>query len=125
MFHRCSTQLEAKRLYHELAQRLHPDRGGSNQLMTILIESFKHAMQKMPQEKYRKVTEDIFEGDQRLDIISNLFDGILSGQCYDWQLVTTISADLEKQGYLTPTQYNALVKIYEHFKMDSKKVYAE
>jgi hypothetical protein len=92
--------------------------------MTILIESFKHAMQKIPQEKYRRVEQDVFEGDQRLDIISNLFDGILSGQCYDWQMVTTISADLERQGYLTANQYNELVTIYEHFTSHSKPLYA-
>ena len=122
MFHKCSTYIEIKKMYHQLAQKLHPDKGGSHSLMATLIESYNEALKKITKPKFQNVEHEVFEGDKRLDIISSLFDGILSGQCYDWQIVTTIAASLEKQGYLTANQYNALVKIYYAFEMDTATV---
>ena len=39
MFHRCQTHEDVKQLFRKLVMYLHPDKGGSNELMVLLQES--------------------------------------------------------------------------------------
>lgn len=140
MFDACKTQAESKKLYHRLAQKLHPDFGGDHDLMVILNTSYERHInllqtwdkcQKKAEEtcenRYQKEYEDIDEGDPRLEILDEIFEYASRRPKFDPAFINSIKEFIEENGHITSSQYNRLVNVYYSFKMDkhSKKAKTE
>lgn len=134
MFHKCSSEEEAKKLFRRLALRLHPDAGGDSDLMILLQEWYEYSREainesskkqeketKWSGEKYHKSYENIYSGDERLHIIVEIFAYSDSHKKFDPSMTESINEYLSENGYITSAQYNALVRVYYAFRMDQKK----
>lgn len=141
MWHRCETLDDVKELFKKLAFRLHPDQGGSHELMILLQESYEF-MKKKPNaikefcefsellnkgnhvkespKKYQNVIEDVPLGSEKLEILREIFAYAELNTRFDTSYVESICEFCDKNKYITSNQYNALVNIYYSFKMNEK-----
>jgi hypothetical protein len=136
MFSKCNNSQEAKVLFRKLAMRLHPDYGGSNEMMILLkdaydaiieyfkneeLESKKYKKKETEQKRfYEKVFEDIQSGDSRLKIIDEILDYAENNKNFKLDFTSSVVDYLEINTYITSGQYNRLVYIYYAFAMDKK-----
>jgi hypothetical protein len=141
---------EAKKLFKKLALRLHPDHGGTNELMMILTESYERHIENLkmiddaftaftpPEEEaweeqsledletynrtgvYAKVIYDIYLNDPRLDIIQKIKKYGETHKKFNTGYTESIEEYLEENEFITCNQFNSLVKIFYAFKMDKK-----
>ena len=137
MFGRCKDKEECKKLFKRLAKYLHPDTGGENDLFIMLQDSYEFVVQafedlenskkthrkepKYQDLKYTKVFENISSGDDRLEILEDIFSYQKAHPKFHSDFVNSVSDYLEENGLLTSGQYNTLVKIYYSFRMDKKE----
>lgn len=130
MFHRCKSLDEGKALFRKLAMRLHPDYGGSNEMMILLNESkemFDNFIQKKEPsiEKakrkdnvFDKVVEDVYFQDDRLEIIDRILKFAENNKSFDPSFAAAMLQVVDDRGFLTSNQYNALVNVYYKWNMD-------
>lgn len=117
-------------MYREIAHRLHPDIGGDNHLMALLNESYLNALDDVKSTKRKRFNiseceetdDDIYDGDERLDIIVRILEYAESNPRYNAKFTCSVADYLELHGYVTAAQYNALLKSYYAFKMDKTDV---
>lgn len=125
MFHRSQNKEAAKTLFRRLAMRLHPDHGGENDLMVLLQESYEkynetfyEEIQKDEPLGYETAYENIDEGDQRLKLLIDIMAYGKAHKKFNTQFCESILEFLDEKGYITSSQYNALLKTYYAFKMN-------
>ena len=148
MFSKCSTESEAKTLFRSLAKRLHPDHGGSAILMKHLKEAYdefinviscldeaQESQQQQSQQqkkrrksnpvyecnKYERVYEDLELGDERLELLDDMYKYAREHSKFDTSFINSINAFLEEKEYITEGQYNALLNTYKAFRMGEQK----
>lgn len=139
MFHRCNSKDEVKKLYRRLAHKLHPDYGGDHELMVLLNEAqlifikafedeenafkpFEKAKPKpKPEEdktlKYKKTYDDIYEGDEKLEILHEITNYVEGKKSFDRDFLDSVIEFFNENGYVSSGQYNALVNVYYSFQM--------
>lgn len=131
MFFKCLKKEDCQKLFHKLALYLHPDHGGSNELMILLqdsyrervrmIEMLEESKEKIDENKtYENVYETIYLRDERMQIIHDIMEYYKQNPGIKSEFVESVYKFLKDKGYVTSGQYNALVKIYYQFEMDSK-----
>ena len=125
MFHRSQTKAEGKSLFRKLAMRLHPDHGGDNDLMILLqetydkfIETFDDHIVKDSPLVYEKVYENVESGDIRLKLLVDIMSYGEQHKKFNTDFCESILDFLDEKGYITSSQYNALLKTYFAFKMN-------
>lgn len=114
--------------------RLHPDYGGSNELMILLNESYDAALNGISHRKaspspqkessgefYENTFEAVSIDDERISIIVEIFDYANSHPSFKIDFVLSIRDYLYENGFITSGQYNKLVGIYYAFQMHRKK----
>jgi curved DNA-binding protein CbpA len=116
MFHKCKTEEDGKKLFRKLSLRLHPDCGGSNELMVLLQESYEIFLKKTGGGK-EKVETKIFKGDERLRMLEIMEIFADEHETYDPKFLHSICAFLAKAAFITVKQYEALSKEFERHKM--------
>lgn len=136
MWHRCTTEEEVKDLFKKLAFRLHPDHGGTEELMILLNESYETAKYfydalnkekekpKFTEEnpgKYQKSFSDLTLGDERLQVINEILDYARTRKSFNTDFVISIVDYANENGFVTSAQYNSLLKTYYAFKMNERK----
>ena len=139
MFRDCTSSEETKSLFKKLAMRLHPDYGGSNELMILLQEAYEKTLNlieeneeisekfktknKKPKDRfYEKSYENIYleDEDERLKILDEILEYSKSHPRFNTNFTHEMVLFLNDNLYLTSGQYNSLVKIYYCFRMDEK-----
>ena len=131
LFHRCLTKEETKTLFRKLAQVIHPDKGGSDELMILLQEArderdkFIDCVNTAPYKqsenekfKYKKKYDDISLGDDALNIIDDLKKYGKKNTKFSLNFVKSVEEFLNKNGHITSGQYNAMVKAYYSYRVD-------
>lgn len=129
MFYKCKNLNDAKILYRKLALRLHPDQGGSHELMTTLQEAYENFVISLdskekiePQEKerkYKNVNKLVVTLDEKLSIVDELFDFYIeTGISHSWDFFNEIVDHLKLHRFVTSKQYNDLVHLYYYFDID-------
>lgn len=134
MFRTCKNEEEAKKLYRELAKRLHPDIGGSNALMTLLTEVYELVLREYKNgsysakkeqfhearnksQKFETAWEDIQSGDPRLKILQEIFDYSTDHKRFDPSFLISIIEFLDEHHFITSQQYNSLCRIHASFRI--------
>lgn len=131
MLRSCKTQEELKSLFRRLAMLLHPDKGGSADLMNILKESYDKEnrrfdgianMIKSSKESAAKISkyDYIFDtGFNRLSsnntscaIVIDILDLAVSNKLTVNNDIMQIIFDMNSKKVISATNYNKLVKYY-------------
>lgn len=131
MFFKCNTEEECLKLFRKLALKLHPDQGGSNELMILLQESFEEKTKfielmeqcKAENEKknvYENVYEKIKFTDERIKIIHEIIE-YFKEKKQKSDFINSVNEFLQERGYVTSGQYNSLVKIYYQFEIHKRQ----
>lgn len=136
MFEKCKNEQEVKELFRRLAKHLHPDVGGEADLMARLqdsknyhIELFqsmsaaeaKEKAQQQNERYYQNVFEDVFSGQHNIEeLIYEMEEYAKQQPRFNRSFLDDVTKFLEGNGYITSSQYNALVKIYYSFRMDKR-----
>ena len=139
MFRDCKNIGETKVLFRKLAVKLHPDHGGEDELMILLIKCYnetciffesrdgqkkekKHDKKEYKtSQKYERVLEDVEEEDPALEIINEIREYAKNHEKFKTDYLESLVEYLEENSCLTSSQYNSLVKIYYAFHMHEKK----
>lgn len=139
MFETCKNPTDLKTLYRSLAKLLHPDKGGSTDLMTRLTQSYEYHLsifeefanstqRNSKKQQSTKTKEPELKGDylyvnkivkvdnEAINIIYEMQEKKDQVKDFDDSFLESIAEYLEEHGYVTVNQYNALVKIYERFR---------
>lgn len=58
MFKKCKTEKEVKSLFRKLALRLHPDHGGSADLMALLIDTYDEVLESFKSDPLKDILEE-------------------------------------------------------------------
>ncbi len=131
MFFKCLDKNESQKLFHKLALRLHPDHGGSNELMILLQEAYQERIrviemieESREHEKQNKTYENVYEKiylrDERINVMHEIMDYLQKKPDIKIEFAISVHKFLKDNGYVTSGQYNTLVKIYYQFEMDKK-----
>lgn len=134
MFQSCKNLSEAKNLFRKLALRLHPDCGGSPEMMVCLTQAHESFIQKMKgvnaKEKLKSSMryENVFEEimfhtatdweSERLSILGEIAKYAKFHKHFNCAYVSSVIEFAEENGFITSGQYNALVKIYYAFRIN-------
>jgi hypothetical protein len=140
MFQYCQNEEEAKKLYHRLAKRLHPDSGGENELMILLQKDYDIALNRIKPSALAskfydadgvkppptpsppsKPAETVPIGDQRLEFMKKLIE-LLKNVAVSPNVRNFIIYAFKfqsKNRFLTIQQYKALKHIYEQLVVSS------
>lgn len=148
MFFKCKTEQECKLLFRKLALKLHPDHGGSQELMVLLQESHdaakarllgsvkdyvgklaegykKQAQQasvKSTPEKLKAVQKDVIkDGDPRIKILEAISRYQKKHPLFKCHFFDSVCKFYEDYEIITVKQYNILVSIYSSFIMGAIK----
>ena len=132
MFSNCKDKKEAIELFRKIAMRLHPDCGGSLELMAHLQRAYDNSHvksneylyekvktveeQKNPQ-KYEYTDENIHSSDERSGIFHEMQQYADRNPSFNTKYLDSVFDAFEKTGYITGNQFNCLVKTYYSFKM--------
>lgn len=125
MFHKCTKEDDAKKLFRQLALRLHPDCGGSKDLMILLQEAFDLFMGSLkktdiPDVKFNSAyqskpeTEKIYPDDDRIDVLYELMDLIQKKKLKSNDFVISVYDFYEQYTYISTSQYTALKNILKY-----------
>ncbi len=125
MFHNCKTTEEAKKLFRKLCLLLHPDKGGSNELMVLLNEAYELFLKPKgfrfasEGEEQKKASDKVFKGDERLNILEELFD---LQEEYDFKsdYFDSVLAFLEARKYITTKQLEGLEGVLKNWSSRAK-----
>jgi len=146
MFFKTKDSFESKKLFRELALRLHPDHGGSHHLMILLQEAYEERLKHLDIEeeiretskekpkpkpkaenktysgKYQNTFENVEDDDEeKLEIIKEIKAYSATHPKFNMWYIESLIEFLEENGHLTSTQYNKIVNIYYSFRMDNVK----
>lgn len=138
MFHRCKSLDDAKKLYRSLSMCLHPDKGGSTELMVLLTETYEvvkselELIQKQNEMKSRYTTPkketpvakgkykysnlNYVKDEKSLNIIVDMIKNYQNLKDFDPSFLFSVADYVRSRGYCTAAQYNALVNLYERFR---------
>jgi curved DNA-binding protein CbpA len=125
MFHNCKSEDEAKKLFRKLCLLLHPDKGGSHELMILLNEAYELYLKpkiKNPysrEEPKKSQSDKIFMGDDRLDIIEELND-LQEEHDFSSDYFESVMAFLNARKYITQKQYEGLQGVLRNWKGRAK-----
>lgn len=142
MWHRCKNENEIKCVFRKLAHYLHPDKGGSAELMILLTESYQIAREALiafkdhpkkevnlrkkettyeyPLAEYPEVVEDIFDGDPMLEIINEILAYAETHPSFSPRFIIAVKDFLYENGFVSSTQFNKLRNIYYSFHVYKK-----
>lgn len=122
MFNKCKNLQEAKILFRKLSLRLHPDSGGSHELMVLLQESYQICVEALginekdsPLEdvrQFKNVSSRVWLGDYKLSIVDEIFKFDERGIGFNFVRFHQIVDFLNKNKFVVSGQYNELVEIY-------------
>jgi len=148
MWNNCKNLDECKNLFRRLALRLHPDHGGSDDLMILLKESYDEKLMTFEKRKrspskakkevkpektftntdwtrgepFKAVLDDVGMLDpQLIDLIEEIFDYSCANPKFKSDFFDSVLDFLNEKKYVTSGQFNALIKIYYSFRMNEKK----
>lgn len=137
MLRNCKTQEELKRLFKKLALRLHPDHGGSNELMILLKESYETQLSSVKKQKFDR---PVFRWEQnssennkekvkysranhylqssyvRETIIKDIVSLSIEKQCMLKGEFLEVVGKLNRDSYCSPQDYNDLIDLYNLMK---------
>jgi len=139
-FENCKNKDELRQMYRKLAHLLHPDKGGSNELMMILNKYFEICEETFEKddtnygeklwEKYKnackennmcfiyeKTDEPIYETDPRSSILENIEKYASKHPKFKLDYLETVQDYMDRNKFITAGQYNALVKTWNAFRM--------
>lgn len=122
MFAKCKTVLEIKTLYRRLALHLHPDHGGDNELMALLVESMEAALEAISEanpllpEGFEETKEPVFQGDFRILLLPTIVEFCSDNGIEPSEFIISVKEYYTKKKYVTIKQYNALLRIYNSLK---------
>jgi len=128
MFDECTTDVESKYLFRKLCHLLHPDKGGSGELMILLNKAYEnhlislkapHASSQKTKPKYDSYK--IMAGDDRLGIFDEMFDMVEDNEDLNVEFLINIYNFFGKKGYITVKQYEGLGKWHTIWKHAEKK----
>ena len=132
MFFKCKTSGEAKKLFRRLAKYLHPDCGGEADLMNLLKEAydqfnfFKEELEKTEEEDIPPSDGDydfessegyVYKEDKRLSVIEKIYKYAETHESFNTSFTNSVVESLEENERITQRQYNALVRVYDSFRM--------
>lgn len=143
MFSKLKNEKEIKTLYCKLALRLHPDYGGSNELMILLTEAYELRMATLGHKTkdsatdgtggakkcnpenhsrfYEKVFGNISAINTKIKILDEILDYAKTHEGFESDFVNSVKQFLNKNSFITSGQYNALVNIYYSFNIHQSK----
>lgn len=122
MFAKCKTVSEIKTLYRKLALHLHPDHGGDNELMSLLIATMETALEALSEEtkpfpeEFEETKEPIFQGDFRILLLPAIVEFCSDNGIELSQFVVSVKEYYSKKKYVSVKQYNALFRVYNSLK---------
>lgn len=118
MFEECKEINECKMLFRQLAKLLHPDKGGSHELMIRLKISYENAIEKLgngkessedPKNNSKHTHSDkVMAGDPRLKILDMMADMVEEHPYLNGDFYFKIEVFFMKNGYLSVKQLTAL-----------------
>ena len=122
MFSKCKSLQDVKTLFRKLSLRLHPDSGGSHELMLLLQEAYQNFLESLnsnektnPLEdnvQFKNVSTRVWLGDHKLSIVDELFKFNEMGIGFNFVRFHQILDFLNKNKFVVSSQYNELVQIY-------------
>lgn len=116
MFRKCKNAQEVRSLYKKLCLRLHPDQGGSTELMILLQQVYEESISKIEDEEiiFNKTSHNndkfIYKGDAKLNILYDLISHFEEHE--NNAFVKSVSMFLDESGFITQKQYYALIRIH-------------
>lgn len=125
MFHNCKTPAEAKTIFRKLCLLLHPDKGGSNELMILLNESYERFLKpKVKEEIYEKTqrsnSDKLFSGDPILEeLIENLMD-LQEEHGFASDYFISVVTFLQERKYVTKKQVEGLLGVLKNWRMRAR-----
>lgn len=125
MFHNCKSEEDAKKLFRKLCLLLHPDKGGSNELMILLNEAYELYLKpnlKNPfskDEPRQSTAGKIFMGDERLNIIDELID-LQEEHEYISDYFDSVLAFLNARKYISEKQLAGLHGVLKNWRTRSR-----
>lgn len=145
MFHKCRNKEEIKKLYHQLANRMHPDKGGNDAMMILLNEAASIAENMLqarghvredpspkpsdiPRNKkqpfkqpgageYSEVSRSVDVNDPEYDMVEAVHEWLHSQSKYKSDFIDSVYDKSQEYGFITQAQYNAMLKSYIKFKV--------
>lgn len=125
MFFKCSSEDECKKLFRKLAKLIHPDKGGSHELMILLDEAYNNRIKKINSSKTedktysseKKENNKIYAGDKRLEILGEMWDICEKNPEYITHFFLSVTAFLDQNSYMTHKQYEGLLKMLNTWKI--------
>lgn len=127
MFFKCKTQADCKALFRSLAKRLHPDHGGTPELMILLQEAYDIHLSKISRldaekrhfepKQNTKSSSIIESGDERLEIFDEMGDWYLDNPKVNLDFFESVFDYYQTNNFITVKQYEALKKIYYLYHM--------
>lgn len=112
MFRYTTSKKECKELYRKLSLKLHPDVGGSTDLMLLLNKSFEDAMDNLSEAEeeipstHPKQHEDI---EEIFEFFSAIEENLSPG---NFKFINSLHIFYKSNGFLTEKQHDILYKIY-------------
>lgn len=121
MFDDCKDKKEINLLFFRLAKFLHPDHGGENDLMTILLKSrdkafdiieLKENQDNSKNQKEYSFHERIFGDDVRLEIFGHIEILFKKLKIKLPTFIKSIKEFYKKRGYITEKQHQAVLDLF-------------
>lgn len=129
MFDNCTNEIEVKFRFRQLAKLLHPDHGGTDELMVALYRCRDKALEEMNfegkkewREKWKKKStsskeERIHQDDERLYIVDIIYLYSSVTKSFESEFFDSVRKQLMKKESISWHQYQALKNIYESFRL--------
>ena len=131
MFSGCKNPEEVIELFENLSLYLHPECGGNEELFELLESAANRAIEallayneyeelcsKRERPRYELTKNEVHQGDPNLNIINDILDFSKDNKQINPEFARSVSRFFERRKYVTASQYNALVKVYNAFIRD-------
>jgi len=137
MFHQCKTKADVKALYRALAKLLHPDQGGSSEMMILLTEARCEAFEAIETiinlddhlnknednsdgREFKKQSGPVYCNDEEALIFMYIRDYAESHKSFSTKFLDSVEAKMDRDGFISANQFNGLVNTYYSFRMYEK-----
>lgn len=137
MFHQCKTKADVKALYRALAKLLHPDQGGSSEMMILLTEARHEAFEAIETivdldehfdkseensngREFKKQNGPVYCNHDEALIFMYIRDYAESHKSFSTKFLDSVEAKMDRDGFISANQYNGLVNTYYSFRMYEK-----